>query len=105
LISKNLFLIALTSELLIFSLHICKVSPRYPYSQTTIIPYFINNEVDKAVLRIYDINGQTKLQIPITNRGKNELILQANTMEAGIYVYSLYCNNIQVDTKIMILTQ
>jgi hypothetical protein len=76
-----------------------------PYSQTTVIPYFINIEVDEAILKIYDINGQIKMQIPITNKGKNELTLQANSLESGIYIYSLYCNNIQIDTKIMILTQ
>ena len=76
-----------------------------PFNQSTEIGYYIPEGVDKANIYIYDISGFQQKNISISERGKGAAILQASTLKAGIYFYTLICDGQPVDTKQMILTK
>ena len=76
-----------------------------PFNQVTEIGYYIPKTVNSANIYIYDINGFQQKSISISERGKGAAPLQASTLKAGIYFYTLICDGRPVDTKQMILTR
>ena len=76
-----------------------------PFNQATEIGYYIPENVGSANIYIYDISGFQQRNIAIAERGKGATILQASTLQAGIYFYTLICDGKPVDTKQMILTR
>ena len=76
-----------------------------PFNQTTGIGYFIPETVGSANIYIYDVNGVQQRNISIAERGNGVTVLQATTLQAGIYFYTLICDGKPVDTKQMILTK
>ena len=65
----------------------------------------IPKTVNSANIYIYDINGFQQKNIAIAERWKGATTLQASTLKAGIYFYTLICDGRPVDTKQMILTR
>lgn len=76
-----------------------------PFNQTTEIGYYIPENVNSANIYIYDINGFQQKNIFISERGKGATTVQASSLQAGIYFYTLICDGKPVDTKQMILTK
>lgn len=76
-----------------------------PFTDNTEIRCIIPNEVTKADLYIYDMNGHQIESITISQRGNMSLIIQGGSLDAGMYLYSLITDGIVVDTKRMILTR
>lgn len=61
--------------------------------------------VRNAVLYIYDMNGHQIDSRAITERGNASLTIEGNSLDAGMYLYSLITDGTVVDTKRMILTK
>ncbi len=77
-----------------------------PFSQSTEIKYFVLENVNNAVLYIFDMQGTTKKQITLAERGITaSVFINGNDLQSGMYMYSLTCDNQIVDTKKMILTK
>ncbi|MEM9680867.1 MAG: tail fiber domain-containing protein [Bacteroidota bacterium] len=76
-----------------------------PFSQSTTIQFFVPETIKEGVLRITNINGQVIRQISLKTRGKGKVELEASTLSAGNYWYSLILDNKVIDTKQMILTE
>lgn len=76
-----------------------------PFYERTKINYFINNKAKKASLSIYNLNGSLIKSIPILNFGQGEITIDAEELNAGVYVYSLIVDGIHIDAKQMILTK
>jgi hypothetical protein len=76
-----------------------------PFSRATEIGYFIPETVSSANIYIYDVNGVQQRNISITERGNGITVLQATSLQAGIYFYTLICDGKPVDTRQMILTR
>ena len=76
-----------------------------PFTENTVIECVISSDVKNATLYIYDMNGRQIDSIPIENRGRVSLTIQGNSLDAGIYMYSLITDGMVVDTKRMILTK
>ena len=76
-----------------------------PFNQMTEIGYYIPESVSRANIYIYDINGFQQKNISISERGNGSTTLQASSLQAGIYFYTLICDGKPVDTKQMILTR
>lgn len=75
-----------------------------PFSEKTTIQYSIeDNEFQTGALLIFNMNGTLLKQIPIRSAGKGEIIISGYELEAGKYIYSLIVNQIEVDSKKMIL--
>jgi len=76
-----------------------------PFNQKTEIGYYIPENVSNANIYIYDMNGFQQKAISIAERGNGLTTVQASSLQAGIYFYTLVCDGKPVDTKQMILTR
>ena len=75
-----------------------------PFSSTTVITCEIPENVATAFLCVYDLNGGQKLRRDIRERGKVDVTIDANSLDPGMYIYTLIADGAEVDTKRMILT-
>ena len=74
-----------------------------PFNQETRIRYELSKDARTAQIVLYDMNG---LQLKVYNlplQPKGEWVLQAGSLPAGIYLYSLVVDGVQVDLKRMVL--
>lgn len=75
-----------------------------PFSDKTTISYTIPSNVKKATLVVFDMTGKMLLQYNL-QAGKNNLVINGNTLQAGMYLYSLLANGQEVLSKRMVLTK
>ncbi len=75
-----------------------------PFSEKTTITYSIPTNTEKAVLAIFDMTGKLLQQYNLL-QGKNQLTINGNTLQAGMYIYSLLANGQEVVSKRMVLTK
>ena len=54
---------------------------------------------------IYDMQGTQIKRIDISERGHSHIIINGSELKAGMYLYSLFANGMEIDTKRMILTK
>ena len=76
-----------------------------PFSKSTTIRYFIPEIVKQATLQITNSNGKVLKVIPIDARGEGQSVLQAQSLRAGTYFYTLILDGQVLETKQMILTK
>ena len=76
-----------------------------PFNTSTRIEMFIPTSVQKAVLCIYNLQGEQIDQIPVPERNNTAVTIEAYRFKAGMYLYSLIADGNLVDTKKMVLTQ
>ena len=69
----------------------------------TTIKYRLPKNCNNAAILIFDLNGKLLKTYPLNNL--SELQIKANEFIPGMYHYSLICNNNEVDTKRMIITE
>lgn len=75
-----------------------------PFSENTIIAYSIQDNAQKAMICIYDLNGTQLKCYHLHNTGEGEHIINRNELNPGMYIYSLFVDESLVDSKQMILT-
>ncbi|MEL6134452.1 MAG: tail fiber domain-containing protein, partial [Bacteroidota bacterium] len=74
-----------------------------PFSETTIIRYQLPQQYEQAAILMFDMQGRqinTFNQLP-----KGGLTIDGNTLDAGMYLYSLIIDGQEIATKRMILTK
>ena len=76
-----------------------------PFNQSTIIRYTLPAKFTLAQILITDQSGKLLKQITISPAGKGMINVQAGSLTAGIYNYSLVTDGHLIDTKRMILTK
>ena len=76
-----------------------------PFYGSTNIPYFIPSDIKKAEIRVTSINGKSLANLIIPERGKGQLILQADSYPVNTYYYSLFLDGKLFETKKMVLTK
>ncbi len=76
-----------------------------PFSQQTIIPFFIAPSVQQADLLIYSLGGQLVKEIKIGDRGEGQIEVDISNMPNGSYFYTLVLDQQLIDTKQMVLNQ
>ncbi|MBN1414509.1 MAG: tail fiber domain-containing protein [Bacteroidales bacterium] len=76
-----------------------------PFTENTIIKYFIKDDVNTASICVYDMNGSQKKNILLTDRGYSAILINGNELQAGMYLYMLVADGKTIDTKQMVLTQ
>ena len=74
-----------------------------PFGTTTSIEVSIPEDVQKAFIYIYDLQGKKADQVDITARGKQTVQLDASTLSDGMYLYSLIVDGKVVETRRMIV--
>jgi Chaperone of endosialidase/Secretion system C-terminal sorting domain len=75
-----------------------------PFSEKTTISYTIPSNVSKATLAIFDLTGKMLLQYNL-QQGKNIVVVNGSTLQAGMYLYSLLADGQEVMSKRMVLTK
>ena len=77
-----------------------------PFTQSTTIKYSLPNATNKAVIVILNLTGTLIQQynLPIV-KGNNQITVQAGSLAAGKYIYSLLVNGTEVISKTMLLTR
>lgn len=76
-----------------------------PFSDNTLIKYNLQKDATNAVITIYNTTGQVMHQERITQAGAGEIQLQADSLKAGTYSYTLTVDGRIVDTKQMVITK
>lgn len=73
-----------------------------PFTNTTIIPYYIPRTSKSAWIDFYDINGKFLKKVTINQFGKGNLNVSSSDLPNGVYTYQLVIDNGIVDAKKMI---
>jgi len=75
-----------------------------PWNSETVIRYSLPQSVATADIFIYDMQGAQLKRMPALGRGENQVVLTANDLRAGMYIYALVADGTLIDSKQMILT-
>jgi len=76
-----------------------------PFTESTLIRYFIPEGIKKAELRITNVAGKVLKEITIPDRGAGQTKLEAQSLSAGTYFYTLTLDSRMLETKSMVLTK
>ena len=74
-----------------------------PFSNATTIEVCIPENVQKAFIYVYDLQGKKVEQVGITARGKQDIQLTSANLTDGMYLYSLIADGKVVETRRMIV--
>jgi hypothetical protein len=76
-----------------------------PFTERTEIKYFLPENSRNAQLYIFNMQGQNVKTVNISNYGNGSIFIQGAELAPGTYIYALYSNGKELDTKRMILTK
>jgi len=76
-----------------------------PFDQATRIRYSLKSNFFSASLIVFNMNGQQLRSYNDLQAGEGSIEVQANDLEAGMYLYSLIVDGKEVATRRMILTR
>ena len=75
-----------------------------PFRASTVINCVLPEDVSDAFLCVYDLNGNQKMRRDISGRGSVDITIEGNTLNAGMYIYTLLAAGIEIRAKRMLLT-
>ena len=75
-----------------------------PFEQQTEIAYNLPESTLKAMINIYNMNGNPIKSINLIETGQGVITIKGSELGAGMYLYSLIADGVEIDTKKMILT-
>ena len=76
-----------------------------PFSTQTEIKYYLPETAENAVLNVFSPNGNMFLSKPITATGSGSITISGSELDAGMYIYTLSINGVEVDSRRMIITE
>ena len=74
-----------------------------PFDAETEIKMTLPDNVGYATIMIYNLEGKQLKTIQVSDRGDVHVMISANELSAGMYLYSLIADGKVVDTKRMVL--
>jgi len=74
-----------------------------PFGTTTDIEVSIPDDVQKAFIYVYDLQGKKLQQVDIPAHGKQSVAINASSLTDGMYLYSLIADGKVVETRRMIV--
>ncbi|HEX5154946.1 MAG TPA: tail fiber domain-containing protein [Parafilimonas sp.] len=75
-----------------------------PFTQNTVINYYVPQTAGRASINITDINGRL-IKTVTAAKGNGKITIEKGQLNSGTYVYSLYVDGNVVHTKQMVLTR
>lgn len=75
-----------------------------PYSNSTIIPYSLPQDVQNATLTISDVTGRLITTYDL-QQGEHSIEFNTQNLKEGIYYYSMYINKNMISIKKMIIVK
>ena len=76
-----------------------------PFTESTVVRCDVSEDVVKADLYIYNMNGDQIAEYAVTDRGATSVTIDGGSLNAGMYLYALIADGKVIDTKRMILTK
>jgi len=76
-----------------------------PFTEKTVIKYVIPENVQKASILIFNMQGTLLKSYDNLLSNNGELTINGGELEAGMYMYSLIVEGKEIDTKKMILSK
>ena len=76
-----------------------------PFSEKTLIKYFIPRTTTFATLRIYKTDGSEVMNFKIDTRGYGQSEINGGALSSGIYTYVLLVDGKVADSRQMILSK
>lgn len=76
-----------------------------PFTESTLIQCDVAEDVVKADLYVYNMNGEQIAEYTVVERGETSVTIDGGSLNAGMYLYALIADGKVVDTKRMILTK
>jgi len=76
-----------------------------PFTEKTEIRYLLPEDSQDAQLYIFNIQGQNVKTVNLSGNGAGNIFIQGAELAPGTYIYTLYSNGKELDTKRMILTK
>lgn len=76
-----------------------------PFNEDTEIRFYLPVTVNEARIYLYNMQGNQINNIIINQRNNGYEIIHGSELQAGMYMYTLIADGIEVDTKKMILTK
>ncbi len=76
-----------------------------PFSDKTIIRFYIPSSASKSFIKIYSIDGTEKQSFSIPQKGIGQVEISGNTFSPGTYVYHLIIDGKNIDSKLMTVTR
>ncbi|MEP7169645.1 MAG: T9SS type A sorting domain-containing protein, partial [Bacteroidota bacterium] len=76
-----------------------------PFDHSTTIRYFISENANAPKIIFQDETGRTINETSITERGQGSLKINAESLNSGIYTYSLQIDGKIIDSKKMMKTK
>jgi hypothetical protein len=75
-----------------------------PFSTSTTIRYTMPDGLRNGVIAVFDLTGKMMMQFNGLT-GKSQVIINGNSLQPGMYIYSLLAEGQEVISKKMILTR
>lgn len=75
-----------------------------PFNVSTRIDCTLPESVADASLCVYDLQGKQVLRFKVEERGATSVTIDGSKLQAGMYIYALIADGVEIDTKRMILT-
>ncbi len=75
-----------------------------PFDESTIIEYYIPYSYSNAYLDIFDVNGTFVTRFNLKPGGQGYVVIGANSLAVGNYVYSLFADDQLIGSKQMVIS-
>ncbi|MBL0329018.1 MAG: tail fiber domain-containing protein [Bacteroidetes bacterium] len=76
-----------------------------PFSETTVIKYYLPFNVGTSIVSLKDINGVELKRFTIVEKGKGQIVLTNGTLKSGTYIYDLIIEDKVIDSKKMVVVK
>jgi hypothetical protein len=76
-----------------------------PFTHETLVKYNLPTTVTSAFMAVYDLTGKQITTFPINETGNSSIVITADKLAAGIYIYSIVADGKVVDSKRMIVSE
>ena len=76
-----------------------------PFTNSTVINYYLPPASSNSTLTITDVNGRTLKVFQLSNAGQGQAVINGGELASGTYFYSLSVAGSLVETKKMVLTK
>jgi len=75
-----------------------------PFNENTTIRYYLCENANSSKIFVFDLQGTMVRSFGLTGHGEGEVIMHGSDLKPGMYIYSLFVDGQEVDTKRMLLT-
>lgn len=76
-----------------------------PFAQSADIRYFVPEGLQNVEIQISNFKGEVMSAIKVKETGYGKVVVDSSTLTNGTFVYTLFVNDVIIDSKVMIKTK